>query len=92
MKQYLMSIDVNPGHPQRPVPGMDKNQKRHFPWNVEHYTVKKRILYYLHQFVDKTIGYERGMFERFSCHRFYSTCNYFVVVIIRVHVTISGYY
>ena len=30
IKRYLMSIDVDPNHPQWPVPGMDKNQKRHF--------------------------------------------------------------
>ena len=62
IKRYLMSIDVDPSHPQWPVPGMDKNQKRHFRRKVERYTVKKGILYYLHKFVDKTIGYERGMY------------------------------
>ena len=30
IKCYLMSIDVDPNRPQWPVPGMDKNQKRHF--------------------------------------------------------------
>ena len=30
IKCYLMSVDVNPNCPQWPVPGMDKNQKRHF--------------------------------------------------------------
>ena len=30
IKWYLMSIDVDPSHPQWRVPGMDKNQKRHF--------------------------------------------------------------
>ena len=70
IKRYLMSIDVNPNHPQWPVPGMDKNQKRHFRWKVEHYTVKKGILYYLHKFVDKAIGYERGQYECF-CGRHY---------------------
>ena len=63
IKQYLMTVDVNPNHPQWPVPGMDKNQKRHFRWKVECYMVKKGILYYLHKFVDKTIEYERGMNE-----------------------------
>ena len=25
-----MSVDVDPNHPQWPVPGMDEKQKRHF--------------------------------------------------------------
>ena len=49
IQQYLMSIDVDPSHPQWPVQGMDKNQKRHFQWKLERYTVKKGILYYLHK-------------------------------------------
>ena len=47
--------------------------------------MKKGILYYLHKLVDKTIGYERGMYECF-CGRTCSDCNDFVVI-IRVHVT-----
>ena len=42
--------------------------------------MKKGILYYLHKFVDKTIGYERGMYEDF------------VVIIIRVHVTLLHFF
>ena len=62
IKHYLMSTDVDPNHPQWPVPGMDKNQKRHFGRKVDCYMVKKGILYYLYKFVDKTIGYERSMY------------------------------
>ena len=58
IKRYLISIQLDPSHPQWPVPGMDKNQKRHFRRKVECYTVKKGILYYLHKFSAKTIGYE----------------------------------
>ena len=63
IKRYLVSIQMDPSKPEWPVPGIDKNQKRHFRRKVERYTVKKGILYYLHKFSDKTIGYERGIFH-----------------------------
>ena len=66
IKRYLISIQVDPMRPQYPVPGMDKNQKRHFRRKVERYEVKRGLLYYLHKFVDKTIGYERGNVDSFA--------------------------
>ena len=66
IKRYLISIQVDPMRPQYPVPGMDKNQKRHFRRKVERYEVKRGLLYYLHKFVDKTIGYERGNVHSFG--------------------------
>ena len=70
--RYLTSIQLDPSKPEWPVPGMDKNQKCHFRWKVERYTVKKGILYYLHKFSDKTIGYERGKVLYYNS--FFNTC------------------
>ena len=74
IKRYLTSILIDPNRPEWPVPGMDKNQKRHFRRIVERYTVKKGILYYLHKFSDKTIGYERGNPSSFFEYM-YTRCN-----------------
>ena len=66
IKRYLISIQIDPTKPEWPVPGMDKNQKCHFRRKVERYTVKRRILYYLHKFSDKTIGYEWGKLKLYT--------------------------
>ena len=74
IKRYLVSIQLDPNKPSCPVPGMDKNQKRHFQRKVERYTVKKGILYYLHKFTDKTIGYEKEV-----------SCFFFKIYTVHVH-------